>query len=290
MPSTQHRSALQASIGELYVLNDERSDSNVVIAPQRGAIVTSMRIAGRDLFYMNDATLSDPAQNVRGGIPVLFPTPGKLENDALQWGGRAGTQMNQHGFARTLDWNVIDTPPGGLVLEIQANTWTQQRYPWNFRARLEYTLQQTRLSIRFRVENLDSVPLPFALGYHPYFFIKNAQKSKLQISTNATAAFDNVRKQVVTFAGFDLTQPEVDLHLLDHGGSSCRLQLPDGARIELRGSREFNVWVVWTVENKDFVCVEPWTAHGDALNTGRGVIQVEPQAVHESLFEVEYFA
>jgi galactose mutarotase-like enzyme len=26
--------------------------------------------------------------------------------------------------------------------------------------------------------------------------------------------------------------------------------------------------VVWTLEGKDFVCVEPWTCPGNALNTG----------------------
>jgi galactose mutarotase-like enzyme len=289
MPSTQHRSSLQEAIGELYVLNDERADANVVVAPRRGAIVTTMRVAGRDLLYMQDATLSDPAQSVRGGIPVLFPTPGKLQGDTLHWGGRVGTDVKQHGFARILDWQVIDTPPGGLVLEIASNTWTLQRYPWAFRARLEFALDQRRLSIRFSVENTDQVPLPFALGFHPYFHVKHLQKSKLGISTAATQAFDNVQKQVVPFTGFDLTQPEVDLHLLDHGSTQCRVQLPDGGHIELRGSPDFNVWVVWTLEKKDFVCVEPWTAHGDALNTGERVIQVPPGATHHAALDIEYF-
>ena len=290
MPTTQHRASLQAAVGELYTLHDERTDARVVVAPQRGAIVTSMRVAGRELLYLNDATLCDSSQNVRGGIPVLFPSPGKLTNDTLCWGGRSGTDMKQHGFGRILDWSVLDSPPGSLLLEIQANAWTLPRYPWQFCAQIEYRLELHRLSIHFRVENRDTTPLPFALGFHPYFYVKDVlDKAKVRIPTAATQAFDNVQKAVVPFQGFDLTQPEVDMHLLDHGSSHCSLELPDGARIELRASEELKLWVVWTLTKKDFVCLEPWSAHGDALNTGENVIVVQPGAAHEAHLDLEYF-
>lgn len=290
MPTTQHRASLQAAVGKLYTLHDERTDTRVVVAPQRGAIVTSFRVAGRELLYMNDATLCDSSQNVRGGIPILFPSPGKLVNDTLSWGGRTGTDVKQHGFGRILDWNVVDTPPGALLLEIQNNAWTMPRYPWQFRALLEYRLELHRLSIHFRMENHDTTPLPFALGFHPYFYVKDVlDKAKVRIPTNATQAWDNVQKQVVPFQGFELCQPEVDLHLLDHGASQCSLQLPDGARVEMQGSDELKIWVVWTLEKKDFVCLEPWSAHPDALNTGENVIAVQPGAAHELHLDLEFF-
>jgi galactose mutarotase-like enzyme len=289
MPTTRHRSSLNAAIGELYTLHDERVDSSVVVAPQRGAIVTSMRIGTRELFYLQAATLDDPSQNVRGGIPVLFPSPGKLEGDAFKWGGRSGSDLKQHGFGRILDWRVLDTPPAGLSLEISTNTWTRPRYPWNFRAQLDFTLEQMRLTMQLRVENHDAEPLPFALGFHPYFFVKDkTDKAKLQISTAATQAFDNVQKQLMPFTGFDLTKPEVDMHLLDHGSASCTITLHDGAQIELRGSPEFTWWVVWTLEKKDYVCVEPWTAPGNALNTGDRLMQLAPGAAHSCKLELQY--
>jgi len=288
MPSTQHRSALQESVGELYVLRDERADSSVTVAPQRGAIVTSMKVAGRELLYVNDVSLSDPTQNVRGGIPVLFPSPGKLIDDTVHWGGRTGTGLKQHGIARLMDWSVVDTSPGRIVVEISSNAWTLSRYPWKFRAQIEYSLTLTQLSTQFKLENLDTEPLPFALGFHPYLAVSQANKSRIDIETGATQAFDNVRKQVVDFTGFDLTQSEVDLHLLDHGGTAAGVTLADGARIDLRSSEEFRTWVVWTREHQDFVCVEPWTAHANALNTDQDVIRVDPGHTHTAQFELEY--
>lgn len=286
MPNTRHRSSLNAAIGELYTLHDERADSSVVIAPQRGALVTSMRVGTRELFYLQSATLDDASQNVRGGIPVLFPSPGKLLDDAFSWGGRTGADLKQHGFGRTLDWKVVDAPPAGLTVEIHSNVWTMPRFPWQFRAQLDYRLELAKLTLRMRVDNLDSEPMPYALGFHPYFFVKD--KNRLAISTQATQVFDNVKKELVPFTGFDLTQPEVDMHLLDHGSASCSIELPDGAHIQLHGSPEFSWWVVWTLEKKDYVCIEPWTAPGNALNTGERLMRLEPGASHVSEFSIEY--
>jgi galactose mutarotase-like enzyme len=79
----------------------------------------------------------------------------------------------------------------------------------------------------------------------------------------------------VPFKGFDLTAAEVDLHLLDHGSTEGSLVTGDLA-VALRGSAEFTRWVVWTLRGRDFVCVEPWTCPGNALNTGEGLIVLAP--------------
>jgi galactose mutarotase-like enzyme len=34
--------------------------------------------------------------------------------------------------------------------------------------------------------------------------------------------------------------------------------------------------VVWTLAGKDFVCLEPWTAGADALNTGEKLLTLAP--------------
>jgi galactose mutarotase-like enzyme len=128
--------------------------------------------------------------------------------------------------------------------------------------------------------------MPFAFGIHPYFLV--ADKAKARIATQATRAFDNVRKEVVPFRGFDLTAREVDLHLLDHGGTESALTWKDGSRMAIRGSAELTRWVVWTVEGKDYVCVEPWTAPANALNTGEGVIEVPAGGARSLWIEMQY--
>src|SRR5688572_28318673 len=96
--------------------------ARAVIAPERGALVKSWIVNGRELLYLDDATFNDPTKNVRGGNPVLFPSPGKLEGDRYPRG-----EMKQHGFARNLPWRVA----GEDRLVLEANDITRAQYPWD---------------------------------------------------------------------------------------------------------------------------------------------------------------
>lgn len=275
MSSPAKRTA-SATLGELYTLADTRSDSRAVIAPERGALVTSWQVAGRELLYMDDSTLHDTTKNVRGGIPVLFPSPGKLLSDTFAFKGRVGTDLKQHGFARLKAWQVLESSGAALVLGLASDAATLTRFPWRFQAQLGFLVHEHGLQISFSLENSDTEPLPFALGYHPYFQVRDSEKARVHIESHASQAFDNVRKQVVPFTGFDLTQPELDLHLLDHNSQACSLVWPDGSALRMQADPEFVVWVVWTLAGRDFVCLEPWTARGNALSSGHNVLTVEP--------------
>jgi galactose mutarotase-like enzyme len=85
-------------------------------------------------------------------------------------------------------------------------------------------------------------------------------------------------KRDLPFSGFDFSRPEVDLHLHDHGGSWSALRRPGAPAVEIEASAEFTHWVVWALGGKDFICVEPWTAPGNALNTGERLLFIEPGA------------
>jgi galactose mutarotase-like enzyme len=260
---------------EALVLSDDQAHTQVTIAPARGAIVTSFRVGEREVLYLDEATLADRTKNVRGGIPILFPSPGKLEGDRFERGLVHGA-MKQHGFARDLPWEVTDTATtfaASATLTLASNAQTRAAFPWDFRLAITFSLAARRLRLDVRVENTGTAAMPFAFGIHPYFRVTD--KANARISTKATRAFDNVAKAIVPFHGFDLTAPEVDLHLLDHGGTSSTLTC-DGEAVHIDASPEHTRWVVWTVRGKDYVCVEPWTAPGNALNTGESLLELEP--------------
>ncbi|WP_437735730.1 galactose mutarotase [Sorangium sp. So ce1335] len=278
-------------------LADSDAATRAVLAPARGGILTGLTVGGRELLYLDRATFDDRAANVRGGNPVLFPSPGKLADDAWSAAGAAG-RMRQHGFARALPWSLDDhgtLASGGAYarLGLRSSEATRAQYPWDFRAELTYTLRGRALRIDLRITNETgegAPPMPFGVGFHPYFAVAQADKARTSIETRATRAFDNTTKQEVPFSGFDLTRPEVDLHLLDHGATESALTIDGeaGARIAVRGSPEFTHWVVWTLRGKDFVCLEPWTCPGDALNTGDRLIHL-PSRQARSLW-VEFSA
>lgn len=250
-------------------LHGERG-ARATVVPERGAIVTSLVLEDRELLYLDEATLRDPQKNVRGGIPVLFPSPGRLTDD--RWAKGA---MKQHGFARTLPFTVTREARAEVTLALEDSEATRAQWPYAFELLLRYSLLHDGLRIEATVTNHDDDELPFGFGLHPYFAVPEAEKPVTRIETGATRAFDNVHKREVALDGIDLTRDEVDLHLLDHGCTESALSF-FGRTVRVRGSFELTRWVVWTLRGKDFVCLEPWSCPGDALNTGEGLVRLAP--------------
>ena len=285
---------------ETVVLEDAAAGARVVVAPSRGGMVTRFEVHGAPVLFLDVASLVDETKNVRGGNPVLFPSPGPLAGDRFARQGKSGS-MKQHGFARQRAWAVVGGDAQGgprteVTLELVSDDATRAQYPWDFRTRLRYALVGTALTVETRIENTGSgegasAAMPFSLGFHPYFHLADGDKSHASIVTDATRAYDNVTKKVIDVSGpivggapapgarlmraIDLTAKEVDLHLFDHGGTSATLDR--GAdRIVVSGDTAFGRWVIWTLAGKDFVCLEPWTSGADALNTGEGLLGLAP--------------
>lgn len=254
-------------------------DSRVFVAPERGALVTRFFVGERPVLYLDESTLLDRTKNVRGGNPVLFPSPGKLDGDRFARDGVTGA-MGQHGFARNAVWDVAARTDNEVTLRLASSDATRAVYPWDFVATYRYALDGATLRIDQRFENTGTKPMPFGAGFHPYFQLGQAAKANTdrpRLPTKATRAWDNAKKSMIELtAPIDLTAAEVDLHLIDHGANVATLDLGDGASVVVRASEAFTRWVIWTLSGRDFVCVEPWTAPGNALNSGEGLLVAQP--------------
>jgi galactose mutarotase-like enzyme len=254
----------------MLVLKDGATRSLVEVVPERGGLITRFVVDGREVLYLDRATLADRQKNVRGGIPVLFPSPGKLENDRWARDGREGT-FAQHGFARNVPWRVEGEST--LVLD------TNPLWPWPFELQHHVSLRGRTLRIDQRLTNRSESRMPFGIGFHPYFVV--ADKAGLRVDTRASRAWDNTTKREVDVGRIDFTAGEVDLHLIDHGRSDCSLLQGDHALVHIECSPEYQRWVIWTLPGREFVCLEPWTCAGNALNSGDGLLFLEPGETRE---------
>lgn len=270
---------------ETYALENERS--RVEIIPSRGALVTRMSVEGDEVLFLDESTVADLSKNVRGGIPVLFPTAGRLPGDTYPV-ERKAYAMSQHGFARRLPWTVKQVEKELLVLGLTSTEETLRQFPWRFDVQITFLLDGSQLAIDFDVENQDTRPLPLHLGFHPYFHLPQAAKAEARVETDATQAWDNRQSQEVPFTGLDLTAAEVDLHLRDHSRAGTTLHRGPGRRpLHLSWSPEFRMMVLWTLQGRDFVCVEPWTGPAGALATRQGLPTVAPGDAFSLVFEIE---
>lgn len=272
-----------------YVLLDPAVGARAEVIPERGALATRFRIGDDELLYLDEASVADRSRNVRGGIPVLFPIAGRLPGDGYTLEGRR-YELKQHGFARNRAWEVLgayaDDASARLECRLTADPETRAAFPFDFEARLSFTLFGGRLLLELAVANPGATALPLHLGFHPYFRVPDAEKGRARVETLATRAFDNRLGRTGALPPLDFTAEELDLHLLDHPVPATTLTRGAAPPIHLAFSEAFRCLVLWTQRGKDFICLEPWTAPAGALASGEGLLSVEPGAVAAFAFEI----
>ena len=269
-----------------WVLRDGETEAEVV--PGRGGLVSRLRCGGVQILATDDEAVYGGEKNVRGGIPILFPTAGRLKDDRYVASGVV-RELKQHGFARDLPWYVVgeDAQEGArLDMELLASPATMEAFPWDFRLAFTVEVADRSLRILQAYENRSETPMPLHAGFHPYFFVPDSEKSAVMIEAPAARAWDKVGGREVPLQGFDLAAPEVSLSLLQAGPTLARLTAPSLPAVEIEVSLELTRWVVWTLGGRDFLCVEPWTAPADALNTGTGLLWLAPGERREMNLEI----
>ena len=244
----------------------EQGSCQASISPQRGAIVTSLKVHGEELLYLDQATFDDPTKNVRGGIPVLFPICGPLPETKYDWGG-SSFSMKQHGFAREQEWKVVEQNPDRLVLELTDSEVTRAQYPFSFCYRLIFQALSEGLKIGQTIKNLGDEAMPLQFGFHPYFLV--GDKEALELTLPVTRYSDNKSEARGDFPGFDFSSEEIDWAFPEPTASEAGFQDPSrNLRIKLSYDEIYQVLVFWTLKGSPFVCLEPWSSSRLAFPLG----------------------
>ncbi|MDE6422324.1 MAG: aldose 1-epimerase family protein [Muribaculaceae bacterium] len=215
--------------------------------------------------------------------PVLFPIVGSVWNGKFRMDGKEFA-MGQHGFARDSEFALIpDTPDDEAWFALDWNEHTFSLYPRKFRLEIGYKLYESRLTVMWRVKNLDDKDMDFHFGAHPAFnypdfdpnekihgyflFDKNEVHTQLLKEKGcigydeATVALDSESMLPITGSTFDIDT----IILADQ--NVRRVSLLDSHRRPYL-SVLFNAPVVgmWSPSPEaPFVCIEPWWGRADRV-------------------------
>jgi glucose-6-phosphate 1-epimerase len=129
-----------------------------------GGVCTSWTVDGEDLLYVRPDAKFDKSKPISGGIPHCFPQFGPGE-------------MQQHGFARNLDWEVTSTsadvnpddPEPCVELVLRESEYTRAMFDYAFTAAMSITLKADQLVCEMRVVNNDEKTFDFTAALHSYF-------------------------------------------------------------------------------------------------------------------------
>jgi aldose 1-epimerase len=230
-----------------------------------------------------------------GGVPLLFPFPGRISGAAYSFQGRhyqlePGDAFGNaiHGFVFNRPWRLVEHDDNRAVGEFQASVDDPsilERWPADFRIRVSYEVRKRELVSDIRYDNTGDGPLPCGFGTHAYFRLPLAKRGDpeqtlveapvnqvweshemLPTGRKEPASGDNVladggplagRKFDTYFSGF---KPDAD------GLIRTRLTDPkSGRQVTQTFDGSFTQCVVYTPPHRQAICLEPYTCLPDSF-------------------------
>ena len=98
--------------------------------------------------------------------PILFPYAGKLTGGHFKAEDGKIYAGGQHGFARDMEHMLSASGPDFLTFRLGWNGETLALWPWKFSLETTHRLEGDSVVTVCRVQNEDSRPMPFQLGFH----------------------------------------------------------------------------------------------------------------------------
>ncbi|MGN0167761.1 MAG: aldose 1-epimerase family protein [Acetatifactor sp.] len=214
--------------------------------------------------------------------PVLFPFVGGLKDKEYRTKGKTYS-MNQHGFARDMEFELFSQSENEIWFILRSNEETLAKYPYEFVLKLGYRIKDSEVQVLWQVENPGQEALPFSIGGHPAFncpIEEGTKQSDYLVDFGGTSEIISTRlgeQGLVTgcMDVYGLTDGKLSLteNLFDHDAliiednqtKEVSLCHKDGTPY-LTVRMEAPLFGVWSPPGKQapFVCIEPWYGRCDS--------------------------
>ncbi len=224
--------------------------------------------------------------------PVLFPIVGTLKNNTYYYEGKS-YQLNRHGFARDMDFTLTDQSDTHLQFTLTDTPETLQKFPFRFQLDIIYTIEGSSLSVTYQVHNPSADNMFFSFGGHPafkvplenrldfedYYFEFEREETALRwmisldglINPAAIPFLKNTKKLKVTR---ELFRDDAVVMKYLHSNKVTLKTNKSEHGIEFSFPR-FPFLGLWTGNNGNFICIEPWCGIADSTTTTQQLINKE---------------
>ena len=218
--------------------------------------------------------------------PVLFPIVGTLKNNTYTHNNKEYI-LTRHGFARDMEFELVDQTANTATFSIQSNSTTLASYPFQFELQIQYTLFHSTLEIAYKVINKDNSAIPFSIGAHPAFALPGNFE-------NYSLEFEKVEPLEYTLLENDLVSTQTETiatnsnfvpltHKLFERDALIfkKLQSKSLTIIEKEIPRlkvhfeDFPNLGIWTKVGAPFLCIEPWFGYSDTIESNGNLFEKE---------------
>jgi len=226
--------------------------------------------------------------------PVLFPIIGSLKNDTYYFENKA-YRLSRHGFAREMDFTVTDQTASSITFTLTRNNATFEKYPFQFRFDIIYSLKNNQLQVMYRVVNKGDInqTLYFSVGGHPAFKLPLLNGTEY---TDYYLEFNKVEKAgrwLISGEGLietgsvpllnDAQRLPLTKELFYTDAIVFKQLRSDKVKLVSNTAGElfefdftgFPYLGIWAAKDADFVCIEPWCGIADSVTTNQQLTEKE---------------
>ena len=299
----------------VVVLHDRTAGAEAAIAPSEGGELSSFKVTRNgqmvELIY-NARNYASPPGAFHGRGPLLWPAVGAQYPVGTIPKASCGMgtypvmgktyPMPCHGFAKEMPWKEIsrsaDAHGAHVTVELQDSDATRKYYPFAFRLDVNYELADGHLTVDYVVKSDQSnaEPMPFSIGNHLGFnipFVKGSNPDDVKFETQNTVQL--LRNSAGVLSGeskprtFDPPEAlgtfdaHVALPLAGYRSQPfARLIDPTGMVIRVTETSTSTLpeplirFNAYGGPKQGYFCPEPWFGVQNSLNTGVGLIKLQP--------------
>lgn len=216
--------------------------------------------------------------------PILFPFVGSLKDKQYSYDGKV-YPMGQHGFARDMEFKLLDKNKDSVSFYLESNDETISKYPFRFHLEIEYKLVENSVKVIWRVKNIDNKDIYFSIGGHPAFMCPLGDEGNQTDYYIDFHRIDNIKYSLLNEEGLIDTKDnilniqggimKIDEHLFDNDalvieGQQCNKVslLSSNKESYITVSFDTPLFGIWSPAKKGapFVCIEPWCGRCDDKN------------------------
>lgn len=264
---------------DIYRLSDECSMS---IAPGWGCNLFSWRVGGTEIMYCPPELPQNATKITGGGNPILFPSVGRtwdrssvppVQGFYRIHGSETNYFMPSHGILflcefRKLEEAVAADSITALYELILPGKVREENYPFRVGMTQKFTLTPTSIELEATVTNNGERAAPAAFGYHPYFRVSGPQRNGVETRLAVTRRLFTTEDTVLLTGESEETDglmklaPDVYYDHVFGSRNGYRMSLIDreaGHAIHVDYDENFELFLVYSPDGSEFVCIELWT-------------------------------
>lgn len=218
-----------------------KEGNEISFSAMRGSIITSLKFNEKEILYFNKESFENTEDNVRGGIPILFPNAGGVE-------GPKYPNLKQHGFARDMKW-ISNKMQNGFISILESNKESKEMFSYEFYTKIRAEFKDDgSFEINQSVKNLEKEKeLPISMGLHPYFKVPSELKKDIEFNFKGG---DFIKENIKKWSNGEYIS-------IDNPKGKMEINIPTIGKIILNVSKEYEKIWVWSKKGEDFFCIEP---------------------------------